>query len=149
MNRQLMKDTIQMLEQELPPLAGIRITAGSDERYLSDMARTLDAYDMTAQERRVLLGCYWLLRQAMRTHHHVPQDKRLAGKAVLDGDFLLSLYYQFAARHGLTELIADMATVNKRIQIRRAEGKGTDSELHRQMSRFLMKRYKQVAYEVI
>ncbi|MCM3338592.1 MULTISPECIES: hypothetical protein [Paenibacillus] len=149
MNRQLIMETGRLLTQEMPPEAGIRLTVGSDEHFLLDMASALHAYDMEPDERRALLGCYWLLRQAMRTHQHVPAEEQLAGKTVLDGDFLMSMYYQFAVRHGQMKLVIDLATTNKRIQIRRAEGNTTDMLLHQRICRFLAKHYKQVAYEVI
>lgn len=145
MNRQLLNQTSDLLAQHLPPITGIQLAAGTDEHMLLDMARMLNAYDMQQQERQVLLGCYWLLRQALRTHQHVPQDEQLAGKAVLDGDFLLSLYYQFAVRYGMTQLIIDLATTNKRIQIRRVEGAASDMMLHQRMGRFVSTHYKQVA----
>ncbi|MCY9759445.1 adenylate kinase and related kinase [Paenibacillus alvei] len=145
MNRQLLNQTSNLLTQHLPPITGIQLTAETDEYWLLDTARMLNAYEMEQHERQVLLGCYWLLRQALRTHQHVPEEEQLAGKAVLDGDFLLSLYYQFAVRHGMTQLIIELATTNKRIQIRRVEGAASDMMLHQRMGRFVAAHYKQVA----
>lgn len=159
MSQNLMQETKQLLNHELPQQAGIHVTAGEDEASLRDMAELLLDYDMDPGERRIILGCYWLLLKAYRSHDHV-HHAEVAGKAVLDGDFLLSFYLQFAVRHGFVDLVGDLARTNKRIQLRLAEGsRSATSQLHQRLTRFIAKRYsrryattqrfKQVTYDVI
>ncbi|WP_028543841.1 hypothetical protein [Paenibacillus taiwanensis] len=160
MNRQLLQETNQLLMQELPAQTGIHLNAGADEPILLDMAEVLVGYDMEQQDRRVLLGCYWLLLQSIRSHDHLPTHPDHVGRGVLDGDFLQSFYLQFALRHGFVDLIADLAKTMKLVQIRRAEGSRTiETQLHQRLCRFVSKRYlrrykstqrfKQVTYDVI
>lgn len=160
MNQNLIQETNQLLNHELPQQAGIHLTAGEDEPSLRDMAELLLDYDMEPEERRIILGCYWLLLKAYRSHDGLPAHAEVAGRAVLDGDFLMSFYLQFAVRHGFVDLVSDLARTNKLIQIRLAEGsRSAMSQLHQRLTRFVAKRYsrryastqryKQVTYDVI
>ncbi|UHA75568.1 heptaprenyl diphosphate synthase component 1 [Paenibacillus sp. 481] len=149
MNRILLQDTYQQLGDVLSPVANIALQAGVDEPMLLELATMLLAHDIQSQERFALLGCYALLLQALRTHQHVPLAEADAAKAVLDGDYLLSMYYQHAVRNGLTNLISYLATTVKRVQIHRVAALDASLLLHQRMSRYVQKSYKRSAYEVI
>ena len=159
MNRQLLQETRLLLEQQLPSDAAIRLCTEHMQSELDTMANLITLYDIEHHDRCVLLGCYWLLLQAMRTHEHLPHEPQATARAVLDGDFLQSFYLQFAMRHQCTDLISTLAPDLKLMQIRRAEGSQEGETLHMLFSSYLAKRYsrrqrskqrlKQVTHDVI
>lgn len=143
----------------MPADAAIHLSMVHIQPELHAMADIFNAYEIDQQDRCIILGCYWLLLQAMRTHRNLPQDPQAAARAVLDGDFLQSFYLQFAMRHKHTDLIIHLAPVLKQIQIKQAEGTYSHDLLTPQLYSYISKRYsrrhmtpkryKQVTYDVI
>ncbi|MCR8844676.1 adenylate kinase and related kinase [Paenibacillus sp. SC116] len=157
---QFIQDMYEQLERELPQQAGIQLSADLHNIRLQDMAVRLHHVEMAHKERLALLGCYALVLLSLRIHDQLPTDPAAAGRSVLDGDFIMSFYLQFALRHGFIDLIAELAPVIKQVQIKRAEQKLTDeANIHKQTVRFIAKRYKklypltqtfkQVTYDVV
>ncbi|MGZ9586374.1 adenylate kinase and related kinase [Paenibacillus marinisediminis] len=159
MNRQLLQETQYLLEQQLPKDAAIRLSMAHIQSELAAMADILTSYEMEQRDQCVLLGCYWLLLQAMRSHEQLPSDPQAAARAVLDGDFLQSFYLQFALRHQFLDLVTDLASTIKEIQIRRAEKTRCNDLLYQRFVSFVKEQYsrrhippqrfKQVTYDVI
>lgn len=158
MNR-LLQESKGLLEQQLPQDADICMYTASLQPRLLAMADFLTAYEMEHRNRCIYMGCYWLLIQSLDTHKELPIVPQAAGRAVLDGDFLMSFYLQFALKHKKLDLITVLASTLKRLQIRHTEGIFEDEPLFIRFSHYIDKQYsrrqlmpqrfKQVTYDVI
>lgn len=144
---QFMDKTMEMLQSELAPDACIAMEI--EGRWVEEMAYYLSTYAMEEHERICILGSYVLLRLACQCHEGLRADEEQLTKRILDGDYLQSLYYQFATRFQQFELLSAIAPVHKKVHIRRVEGKSADYLLQTAFQKYVARRYTQVAYEVI
>jgi hypothetical protein len=143
----LISQTMNQLKKQLSQEAGIAIEM--DTRWVRDMAEFLNEYDMEDDRRECILGCYILLRLSLQCHDGVGKDEQQLTKRILDGDYLQSLYFEYALRYKAMDLLRSLATVHKSLQIRRIEGKPADYLLGTAIQQFVTRRYAQVTYEVI
>lgn len=120
MDTQLITKTIRQLHRELSPEAAISL---DQSEYLArDLAEELSRTGMPEERKIAILGCYMILQLALKRHSGLKADDPDLTKRVLDGDYLLSFYYDFALLHNETELTEFLASVNKQIQIQQALG---------------------------
>lgn len=143
----LISHTMKEIAELIDPATDIVINM--EARFIRDMAEFLNGYHMEESVRVLLLGCYVLLRSSLQSHDLVEKEPSRLTKHVLDGDYLQSLYFDYALRHKALDLIKALANVYKTLQIRRIEGKPMDYLLAAEIQQFVMKRYVQVTYEVI
>jgi hypothetical protein len=143
MDKQLIQETIAMLQAKISPDAAIEIDL--ELEICTELIHLLKAYDVEFERQRVLLACYMLLELAKRKHCKFADDNHTLTKQILDGDYLNSMYYDFALHHQEVELVAYLAPVNKQIHIRMAEGQTTDRMLYNRFCNFISRNYRQVS----
>ncbi|ARF68069.1 hypothetical protein B7C51_09855 [Paenibacillus larvae subsp. pulvifaciens] len=120
MDTQLITKTIRQLHKELSPEAAIVL---DQTEYLArDLAEQLSRTGMPEERKIAVLGCYIVLQLALERHSGLQADNPGLTKRILDGDYLLSFYYDFAILHKETGLTEFLASVNKNIQIQQALG---------------------------
>ncbi|WP_018759562.1 hypothetical protein [Paenibacillus terrigena] len=144
---QLMTQTFEQLMQQLAPDAGIAIEVNT--RWVKEMAHFLNEYDMDDARRQCILGCYVLLRLSLQSHGDVQEEKLELTRKILDGDYLQSIYYEYALANHAMDLLNALAPVIKTIHIRRIEGKPAEFILPTAIHQFVTYRYSKAAYEVI
>ncbi|MFD0620673.1 hypothetical protein ACFQZR_24710 [Paenibacillus sp. GCM10027629] len=144
---QLMTQTFEQLKQQLAPEAGIAIAL--DTRWVKEMAHFLNEYDVDDARRQCILGCYVLLRLSLQSHGDVQEEKQELTRKILDGDYLQSIYYEYALANHAMDLLNALAPVIKTIHIRRIEGKPAEFILPTAIHQFVTYRYSKAAYEVI
>lgn len=143
MDNLLIQETIDMLQNKLSPDAAIQINL--DMNSFTDMITLLQTYSVERERQKVLLACYMLLQLAKQKHCELSDDNHALSKQILDGDYLNSMYYDFALSNHEIELVAYLAPVNKQIHIRMAEGKAPDRMLYNQFYKFITRKYRQVS----
>lgn len=143
MDKQIIQETIAMLQAKLSPDAAINIDL--DPEMSIELIHLLTAYGVERERQKVLLACYMLLELAKQKHCMLSDDNYTLTKQILDGDYLTSMYYDFALNHQEAELVAYLAPVNKQIHIRMAEGQVTDRMLYNRFCKFISRNYRQVS----
>lgn len=126
MDTRLIQETLSLLQQQLSPQAGIKLEP--DGTMLEEMASLLHACRLVRSRQLAVLGSYALLRMSLSRH------RRLSGlegaaltKCILDGDYLLGVFYRFVAQCNEQQLPLFLAPTLKRLQISIVEG-GTFEE---------------------
>ncbi|TCZ76352.1 hypothetical protein E0485_14230 [Paenibacillus albiflavus] len=143
MDKLLIEETIVMLNQKLSPDAAIEIDLGPD--CCTEMLQLLEKYEADRERIKILLACYILLQLAKKKHCEFSDDNEILTKQILDGDYLHSIYYDFALSHKETELVAYLAPINKQIHIRMAQGEKPDRMLYNCFHQFISRKHRQVA----
>lgn len=140
MDTQLVKDTVMMLQQEIE--AETAITVKLDYRQLQSLVEQLQASTWGRMQQCVLLGGYMLLQQAMLAHEDLGPDHSSAvrTKHILDGDYLLGLYYRLMVKYQAFALLASLAPFQKKLQLGLLQGRTAEqakAELLEQFLRFV------------
>lgn len=131
-DRRMIQDMQQLLNQQLSHEAEIQLDQRCDA--LEQMAALLHPYPIPYVRKVVILGCYYLLHHAILRHRELQEceadhpDESLA-KTILDGDYLLGVYFQMANLMDETRLIAHLTSAYKRIQIKLIHGTSIEDAL--------------------
>lgn len=139
MDNRLMQDMVLLLRQHISTETGIRPELEAVP--LEEMAALLQSCGIARSRKPALLGCYCLMRLALTRHRELPQrDNGALTRRILDGDYLLGLYFQLAVDCNETRLVAFLAHTLKNIQIGLVHGASAEqalAELSAQLERFL------------
>lgn len=126
MDSRLIQDTLSLLQQQLSPLTGINLKP--EGTMLEEMTSLLHTCRLVRSRQLAVLGSYALLRMSLSKH------RRMAGlggaaltKHILDGDYLLGVFYRFVAQCNEQQLPLYLAPTLKKLQISIVEG-GTFEE---------------------
>ncbi|WP_151735714.1 hypothetical protein [Paenibacillus tengchongensis] len=141
MNNQLITDTFRLLEAEMSPIAGIQLHLSPAE--CEPLLPALDGNDLQYERKVHLLGLYIILTLAARRHQEcIPHHPDLT-RNILDGDYLYSLYLQFAIKYRELDLVAYLAPSIKKLQIRRSNGDFAEHNPAAEMSEYLLQERRQ------
>ncbi|WP_025691032.1 hypothetical protein [Paenibacillus zanthoxyli] len=135
MNRQLIGDTIRLLQAELSPIAGIQLTLSPGEG--EDLLPVMEGFNLEYSRKLHLMGIYIILTQAARYHMECTANHQGLIRSVLDGDYLYSFYLQFAIKYRELDLVVHLAPFIKQQQIRRSNGDYAELNLTAEIGQFL------------
>lgn len=140
MDTQLVEDTVTMLQQEID--AETAITLELEHSQLQTLVEQLQSSTWGRMQQCVLLGGYLLLKQAMLAHEDLGPDhsEAVRTKHILDGDYLLGLYYRIMVKYHALALLTYLAPFQKKLQLGLLQGHTTEhtkAELLAQFLRFI------------
>ncbi|WP_410770931.1 hypothetical protein [Fontibacillus sp. BL9] len=137
MNYELIQDACHLLQSELSPETGIRVTISDQDA--RPFIYLLEQYDMPAIRRQRLLSIYIAIKLALKRHGDCESSDsgEVLTRKVLDGDYLYSFYLQLCLGWQEIDLLIHLAPVIKQIQIKRAGGKSEDERLLKGWELFL------------
>ncbi|RCX13581.1 hypothetical protein DFP94_12028 [Fontibacillus phaseoli] len=137
MNYELIQDACHLLQSELSPETGIRVTISDQD--VRPFIFLLEQYDMPAIRRLRLLSIYIAIKLALQRHGDCESSDsgEVLTRKVLDGDYLYSFYLQLCLGWQEIDLLIHLAPVIKQIQIKRASGKSEDERLLKGWELFL------------
>lgn len=128
MDRQLLQDTIIALQQEIDPDTAIDLDI--DERLMDEMVALIHSYRMAKARKRTILGVYMLIQLAVARHREmVVDDNASRTRNILDGDYLLGLYYRWVVKYGEMTLLTFLAPIHKKLQLQLAGGRPCEAVL--------------------
>lgn len=131
MDTRLIQDMVLLLDEHIAAETGIRLEY--ETKHLEETAALLHAYHIPYVRKTVILGCYYLLHLAIKRHRslHMRSENRSAvpNRAILDGDYLLGLYFQFAVQMNETKLMSRLTYAYKKIQIALIHGSALEQAL--------------------
>ncbi|NGM84417.1 hypothetical protein G5B47_18565 [Paenibacillus sp. 7124] len=140
MNRQLIGDTLRLLQAELSPIAGIQLPFSPAEG--DGLLSVMDSYNLEYSRKMHFMGMYIILVLAARRHMECAEDHPDLIRNVLDGDYLYSFYLQFAIKHRELDFVVFLAPYIKQQQVRRANGDYTELDLTALIGQFLNAEFK-------
>lgn len=141
MNPKLIEDTFRLLQAEMSQIAGIQLSLSPAE--CEQLLTVLERHDLEYDRKVHLLGIYTILTAAAQRHMEcVPHHPDLT-RNILDGDYLYSFYLQFAVKCRELDLVAYMAPLIKKMQIKRSNGEFTAHHPARDFDEFLIQERKQ------
>lgn len=120
MEKELVQEALDVLRQYN--------TSGSDmncdDELVYELAKVLNGYDISRSRKITILACSILISKAIRKHRELSTDSndRLA-RSILDGDYLLGLYYRLAAGRREWKLIMHLNLFNKKVQLALMQGR--------------------------
>lgn len=136
MNKQLIEDTLRLLQAEMSPIAGIQIELSPAES--EQLLSVLERHDLEYDRKVHLLGIYTILTLASERHMEcIPHHPDLT-RNILDGDYLYSFYLQFAVKCRELDLVAYLAPSIKKMQIRRSNGDFAEHNPAAEIEQFLI-----------
>jgi hypothetical protein len=139
MDTNLIQETIRFLQQEVAADASIRVEF--DETPLNEMASLLQSYDLERTRKLAIFSCCLLLQLASQRHQEITlDDNRALTRSILDGDYLLGLYFRILMRFNELKLLAHLSPLHKKIQIGAIHGQSMEqlpAELMEQIKMFL------------
>lgn len=139
----LLDETIDMLRQYLDAGASGVLETIAEDDLLLEVAGLLQAYELDEHSSMTILGCYVLIGLAMRKHLElVLHDNGALTRGILDGDYLLGLYYRMMAARREWKLIAHLAPFQKKMQSDLLQGRhqrAVMAELRDELRRYLDK----------
>ncbi|MDT3428306.1 hypothetical protein J2Z22_003898 [Paenibacillus forsythiae] len=144
MNRQLIGDTIRLLQAEISPIAGIQLSLSPEEG--EALFTAMEGYELEYSRKLHLMGIFIILVQAARRHMECAENHPDLVRSVLDGDYLYSFYLQFALKYRELDLVIHLAPFIKRQQIRRSHGDYAEQNLAAQIGQFLKAELKKKAH---
>lgn len=128
MNDMIIREALERLQTEIDPITRIRI-----EPEPAALAEALGVFKRCgAEPLRLprLLAVYLLLASALERHAQpLSSDDPELTRRILDGDYLYSLYIQYALKCKEESLLRGLAPFVKKIQIGRALGRGQEIRL--------------------
>lgn len=128
MNDMIIREALERLEAEIDPITHIRI-----EPEQAALAEALSAFKRCGVEPLRLprlLAVYLLLTSAFERHAEpLSSDDSELTRRILDGDYLYSLYIQYALKCKEDSLLRGLAPFVKKIQIGRALGSSHEIRL--------------------
>lgn len=109
--------TLAMLREHVDEdAAGAIGTIEADDR-LRQIVRLLQSYRLEEYRRLTILGSYMLICLAMRKHRELAlHDNDALTRGILDGDYLIGLYYRMMSARREWRLIAHLAPFQKKLQ---------------------------------
>ncbi|CAH0120292.1 MULTISPECIES: hypothetical protein [unclassified Paenibacillus] len=137
MEHGLIQDTIATVQRHISPETSIRLETSVN--LLPDMAALIRACEADRHRQIHLLGSYLLVRMAMRRHAGLTASDPDLTERILDGDYLLGCYYDWICRAEEFDLLAWLAPVVKKLQIRAVSGKAGEHLLDEAYRTFLMR----------
>ncbi|GGN99744.1 hypothetical protein [Saccharibacillus kuerlensis] len=139
-----MKDTIirealERLQTEIDPVTRIRLSP--DQAALAEALTVFERCGVERQRLPGLLTVYILLSSALDRHAEPMEleDAELT-RRILDGDYLYSLYIQYALKCREGSLMRGLSPFVKKIQIARALGRNGEVPLLSAFEQVLMSR---------
>lgn len=121
MDTELFRDAISLLRQHIDSESAIVLSA--DDKRLRDIIDLLGEYDFARSRKITILACCMLIRLAIDRHHHLQLHNCDAlTKDILDGDYLMGLYYRFAAGRREWKLLKHLTSFNKKVQLKLLKG---------------------------
>ncbi|QNK58696.1 hypothetical protein [Paenibacillus sp. PAMC21692] len=139
----LLYDTISMLRHHIESDTAITLDAEDADEWMKDMIKLLHMYNITASRKMTLLGCYVLLRLAVRKHRELAlHDNAALTRSILEGDYLFGLYYRFGIQRKEWKLLYHLAPFYKKMQISLHEDKPLQpmlTELREELHTYLEK----------
>ncbi|BCG57018.1 hypothetical protein [Paenibacillus sp. URB8-2] len=140
MDRQLIGDTLRLLQAELSPIAGIQLPFSPAEG--EGLLSVMEGYNLEYSRKLHFMGIYIILVQAARRHMECSANHPDLIRNVLDGDYLYSFYLQFAIKHRELDAVVFLAPFIKQQQIRIANGDYAELDLITLIGQFLNAEFK-------
>lgn len=128
MENRIIHDAQQLIEQYIAPQT--RIELDHESLPLEEMAALLKTCNIPYLRKAVIMGCYYLLCLSISRHREVKSvsttghDNR--ARMILDGDYLLGSYVQFAIAMEETRLMHFLNSLYKKIQIELIHGSSAE-----------------------
>lgn len=121
MNKQLIEDSHRLVQDHVSPITGIELHTLSPVD-CRPMLSILEHPELEYERQVHLLGIFIILSLAADRHLESSEGHPDLTRSILDGDYMYSLYLQFAIQYRELDLVAYLAPDIKRMQIRRSLG---------------------------
>lgn len=141
MNRQLIEESLRLLQADMSPIAGIQLQLSPAE--CGRLLPVLERLNVEDSRKAPLLGIYIILTSAAQRHMECTPYHPNLTRNILDGDYLYSFYLQFAVKYRELDLVAYLAPSIKKMQIRRSNGDLAEFNLAAGMEQFLLQERRQ------
>jgi len=137
----LLNKTLDMLRQYLDEDAADALGMIEADELLLQVARLLQSCRIAEYRRLTVLGCYVLICLAIQKHRElVLHDNKALTRGILDGDYLIGLYYRMMSARREWRLIAHLAPFQKKWQWDLMNGcdvRAVRTELHDELRMYL------------
>ncbi len=137
----LLDKTLAMLRQYIDADAAGAIGTFEADEPLLKAAKLVQSYRLEEYRRLTILGSYVLICLAMRKHRELTLHDNIAlTRGILDGDYLIGLYYRMMSARREWRLIAHLAPFQKKLQgdlIRGRPERAVRAELHDSLRTYL------------
>jgi len=140
-NRQLIEESLRLLQADMSPIAGIQLQLSPAE--CGRLLPVLERLNVEDSRKAPLLGIYIILTSAAQRHMECTPYHPNLTRNILDGDYLYSFYLQFAVKYRELDLVAYLAPSIKKMQIRRSNGDLAEFNLAAGMEQFLLQERRQ------
>ncbi|QDH21792.1 hypothetical protein [Saccharibacillus brassicae] len=128
MNDTIIRETLERLQAEIDPVTRIRLAP--DRAALNAALAAFERCAVEPLRQPGLLAVYALLDAALARHAEpIRLDDPQLTRRILDGDYLYSLYVQYALKCREESLLRGLAPFVKKVQIARALGRSAEIAL--------------------
>lgn len=122
-NAKLLDITITMLREHIDAGTAIALEESGKDELLREAVKLLESYRLAASRKMTVLGCYMLIRHAVRKHRELAlHDNEALTRSILEGDYLYGLLYRLAASRQELMLMQHLTPFYKKAQLSLLEG---------------------------
>lgn len=113
----LLNETKSLLMQHIDAGTAIALEADDEDQMLIKLLELLHRYELARSRKITVVACYLLIRLAISKHKELTlhENEKLT-RGILDGDYLLGLYYRLLVGRKEWQLFTHLATFNKNMQ---------------------------------
>lgn len=139
----LMYDTIAMLQKHIDPDTDITFNKEVADEIIQDILHLIQSSELERARKITLLSCCILIRVSLTKHRELTLQENIGlTRDILDGDYLISLYYKLIEKRKEWKLVYHLAPFHKRMVMAALKGKSVQSvmkELHDEIRTYLVK----------
>ncbi|MNJ60999.1 hypothetical protein D3C77_567660 [compost metagenome] len=140
---ELLYETVSMLKQHIDSGTAIVLEKEDEDELLRGIVALLQEYELTKSRKMTVLGCCMLIRMAIKKHRELALHRNdELTRSILDGDYLIGLYYRFATGRKEWKLLTHLAPFHKKMQVALLAGRPVRTvmtELHEEIRIYLNK----------
>lgn len=119
----LLNDTISMLRQHIDRGTSIAMEDGTMDELVQEAVALVESYRLAASRKVTVLGCYMLIRHAVRKHRDLAMlDNEALTRSILEGDYLYGMLYRLASGRKELMLMQHLTPFYKKLQLALLEG---------------------------